>query len=638
MPLNGQIAFTVQPAVSKTGELTFEVAPGTGGTAAFSLYLADDGGVINAGRNRSAPVDFVIRVAIINTAPDFTLKRDVAVFVEDDGPLEVAEFASDVYKGGPGEEWQSLTFDVSFVSGNPFLFRTPPSLDDRGTLRFASAHDEYGEATLSISLRDDGGTQNGGIETAPGGPRTVILAVLPQPRVSLVRPAQGGRTGGVPITVTGRHFSAKAPGSEAECALGIEVRIGDQDCGEVMILSDTQLTCVPPPGIGANDVEVRVSEAGVTRAGVLTEGYAQSLIFYAGAGAGGSGGFVALGPAQWDVGTVSAPGASARVLEAAVFDKAVLAVTSLSGVPHVGGNFRRASGREARFVAKIEGSAASPVGLGMQGAVTTLSKSEVRGLVIAGGAFSSVPLPECSVTGSGEATVATGGFAAWDGVQWGPVGGGIQGVVTSTYVDGSTLYIAGKFNDAERRGNLAAYMLEGQWASFCDQGFDAASSEGCGVSGGEIYAMAVVSGTLYVGGSFQRAGFADARRVARWDGKRWSSMGTFNADIKALSSMGGRLFAAGLFTEVDDRPLSHIAVLENNEWTALDDGIGGPVSALLGVDACTYVCGSFTSAGGASVIGGIPVSSAARWCEGAGWEAVNWGGGNIGSCISMALA
>jgi hypothetical protein len=39
----------------------------------------------------------------------------------------------------------------------------------------------------------------------------------------------------------------------------------------------------------------------------------QALVYYGGAFSGGMGGFVAFGPAEWDVGTVAQAGASAKV-------------------------------------------------------------------------------------------------------------------------------------------------------------------------------------------------------------------------------------------------------------------------------------------------------------------------------------
>lgn len=84
-------------------------------------------------------------------------------------------------------------------------------------------------------------------------------------------------------------------------------------------------------------------------------------------------------------------------------------------------------------------------------------------------------------------------------------------------------------------------------------------------------------------------------------------------------------------------------MLENGLWRPLDGGVNGAVNALQGIDRCVYACGFFTSAGASSVIGGVAVRSAARWCEGTqdrigGWEAVDFAEGPIGVCNSIAVA
>jgi hypothetical protein len=102
--------------------------------------------------------------------------------------------------------------------------------------------------------------------------------------------------------------------------------------------------------------------------------------------------------------------------------------------------------------------------------------------------------------------------------------------------------------------------------------------------------------------------------------------------------------AAGFFTKIDGKPLEYIAVLESGEWQPVDGGLGGPVNAMAAVDNCVYTCGSFGSAGGMSSIGGVKVMAAARWCDQAqsaelrGWEAIDWGGAQVGICNTMTVA
>ena len=104
------------------------------------------------------------------------------------------------------------------------------------------------------------------------------------------------------------------------------------------------------------------------------------------------------------------------------------------------------------------------------------------------------------------------------------------------------------------------------------------------------------------------------------------------------------MVAAGLFTKIDDKQLDHIAVMESGNWQPLEGGLGGPVNSMQAIDNCVYACGSFESAGGMSSIGGVKVTSAARWCDKAqgaeqrGWEAIDWGGVQVGICNTIAVA
>jgi hypothetical protein len=122
-------------------------------------------------------------------------------------PLRTQErrgFVDSIRAGGPDETSQRLTFQVSFISQNSNLFAQSPTIDlvsntalsfacawhkprfcshsvvhshatevhvndmvvklQDGTLRFESKPNEFGEATVSVRLRDDGGTYAGGAD------------------------------------------------------------------------------------------------------------------------------------------------------------------------------------------------------------------------------------------------------------------------------------------------------------------------------------------------------------------------------------------------------------------------------------------------------------------------------------------
>ncbi|MEZ6039830.1 MAG: Ig-like domain-containing protein [Planctomycetaceae bacterium] len=61
--------FSVQPAISADGVLTFTSAPDAFGTATLSVVLHDNGGTANGGTDTSAPQQFTIHITAVNDTP-----------------------------------------------------------------------------------------------------------------------------------------------------------------------------------------------------------------------------------------------------------------------------------------------------------------------------------------------------------------------------------------------------------------------------------------------------------------------------------------------------------------------------------------------------------------------------------------
>jgi hypothetical protein len=72
--------FSVAPAVSSTGELTYTVAPDANGFATIGLHAHDNGGTANGGDNASASQTFSITITGVNDAPTCTTANN-ATFV-----------------------------------------------------------------------------------------------------------------------------------------------------------------------------------------------------------------------------------------------------------------------------------------------------------------------------------------------------------------------------------------------------------------------------------------------------------------------------------------------------------------------------------------------------------------------------
>ena len=150
---NNNALFTVQPAVAADGTLTFTPAANAFGAATVTLTLSDDGGVLNGGVDTSAPQIFVITVTGVNDPPSFTKGADQTV-LEDSGLHSVPGWATAI-SPGPLES-DLLTFNVS--NDNTALFSVHPSVAANGTLTYTLAADQFGAATVSVSLTDDGST------------------------------------------------------------------------------------------------------------------------------------------------------------------------------------------------------------------------------------------------------------------------------------------------------------------------------------------------------------------------------------------------------------------------------------------------------------------------------------------------
>ena len=65
--------FSVAPAVSPTGTLTYTPAANANGVATITLVLQDNGGTADGGVDTSAPQTFTITVTAVNDAPSFTV-------------------------------------------------------------------------------------------------------------------------------------------------------------------------------------------------------------------------------------------------------------------------------------------------------------------------------------------------------------------------------------------------------------------------------------------------------------------------------------------------------------------------------------------------------------------------------------
>lgn len=213
--------------------------------------------------------------------------------------------------------------------------------------------------------------------------------------------------------------------------------------------------------------------------------------------------------------------------------------------------------------------------------------------------------------------------ARWNGTAWSALDVGVSGPVYALTIRGDQLIVGGGFRSAgpELARNVAQWdMSAGVWSRMGDY-------EGVNDT---VYALATVGTDVFVGGRFTRMyngpTTLNALRVARWNGSRWSAVGSgVNGIVRALAAQDTVLIAAGDFQQAGGAPALRIARWRGGTWSAVGAGFNGEVRTLLVTPNGLWAGGAFTASGTQSLL------HIATWNESSGlWERVGPGfNGNV---------
>lgn len=161
---NASGAFSQLPRVSwPAGDLTFVLQPGFVHQISIEVTLLDNGGVVSGGIDRSPAHVLTVDVIDVNDAPSFALSQRVVYAVQGQQTV-IRGWCQSVTAGSASEASQSLSFTVLPSDGSTFssVFDVISVSADNLTVvphRFFS-----GRVSITVTLRDNGGTRDGGVD------------------------------------------------------------------------------------------------------------------------------------------------------------------------------------------------------------------------------------------------------------------------------------------------------------------------------------------------------------------------------------------------------------------------------------------------------------------------------------------
>jgi len=312
----------------------------------------------------------------------------------------------------------------------------------------------------------------------------------------------------------------------------------------------------------------------------------------------------------------------------------------------VGGQFVTAGGVTVNRIARWNGSSWQPFGTGMDNLVLAITSWDLD---------DTGPLP-AQIVAAGEFATAGGvtvsRIARWDGTAWQPFGSGMNNTVrtlTPLDLDGAgpqaqTLVAAGQFTTASGLSFRRIASWDGaQWKPF-----------GGGLDGDVVRlttwdpdGVGPHQAQLVAGGFFTRVGSAIVNRVVGWDGPSLNTFGSgFNGAVYALSEwdpdasgpLPPQLIAGGFFSASGGLTLNNIASWDGANWQSLGGGMGGispdvRITTTWDPDGAGPAVAQLVAGGSFTSAGGVAANRIARW-NGVVWQPFGPGFDNLVAALT----
>jgi len=247
-----RVGATISPAANLNGTITVPVQ-------------------VTDGETDSAVFNLTVSVTSVNDVPAFAKGPDQAITA--DGLTRTVSGWATAIVTGPADEQaggtnaQSPSFLVT--TSNDAFFTTLPAVSAAGSLSFTGGAGVLGAVTVTVKVRDDGGTASGGVDTSGGQSFTITsTAVTNDPPSFIVGSDQSAaQDAGTQTVVDFATAIAAGPLDEAGQAVTFAVQADNPQIFTVLpaISPEGVLTYTPNPAAnGTATVTVTLSDNGST--------------------------------------------------------------------------------------------------------------------------------------------------------------------------------------------------------------------------------------------------------------------------------------------------------------------------------------------------------------------------------------
>jgi hypothetical protein len=131
----------------------------------IEFQVQDSGGTLHGGQDLDpTPNTITINVTAVNDRPRFTVGPDLET-TDESGPQTIAGWFQLLVPGPANEHSQHLELIVQ-ANSDPTLLAAGPAITADGRLTFTPRPNASGVAQITMVLRDDGGTANGGMDVS----------------------------------------------------------------------------------------------------------------------------------------------------------------------------------------------------------------------------------------------------------------------------------------------------------------------------------------------------------------------------------------------------------------------------------------------------------------------------------------